>query len=282
MQKILTTHNEFFVEPAYKAVLEKLGLSSFDSVFAFEAGKNLAKDNLASHRSRLELQITSPATTLFLKRYDKPPILVQLKNCLAAKKRTSCAYAEANAARNLQALGVNVPRMVAWGESRRAGIFERRSFVIIEKIPDGVSLERSLPEFFNGQPTPDTRKSRRRFIRDLAAFVRKFHDTGYRHRDLYLCHIFRVPDGRFFLIDLARAFKPTLFDARYLVKDLAQMNYSAPVQYFSSTDRMRFYIAYTARPKLTSQDKTFVKKIIQKTGRIARHDSKRMACRTAQ
>ena len=281
MQKIHTTHNEFFVEPAYKAGLEKLGLSSFDSVFAFEAGKNLAKDNLASHRSRLEFKIGSPATTLFLKRYNKPPILVQLKNRLAVKKRTSCAYAEVDAARNLQALGVNVPRMVAWGE-HRGPVFERRSFVIIGKIPDGVSLERSLPEFFNGQSTPENLKLRRRFIRDLAAFVKIFHDTGYRHRDLYLCHIFRVPDGRFFLIDLARAFKPALLCARYLVKDLAQLNYSAPARHFSTTDRMRFYIAYIGRPKLTSKDKTFVKKIIQKTGRIARHDSKMMACRTAQ
>jgi heptosyltransferase-2 len=281
-QRMKDEKTGFFVDPAYKKGFEKLGLTSVDAVFAFEAGKNLAKDNLASHRSRIEFHIESPAVTFFLKRYDRPPIAVQLKNWLSAKKRISCAYAEVDAARNLQALGVNVARMVAWGQSRRAGIFEKRSFVIIEKIPDGVSLERSLPEFFNGQPTAENLKMRRRFIRDLAAFTRKFHDTGYRHRDLYFSHIFRTADGKFYLIDLARAFKPMLFDARYRVKDLAQMNYSAPTRYFPTTDRMRFYIAYTGRPKLISQDKTFVKKIIQKTRRIARHDAKRAGYRASQ
>jgi heptosyltransferase-2 len=272
---------DFFVDPAYKKGLEKLGLTSIEAVFSFQAGKNLTKENLAPYRSRIEFQIESPAVTLFLKRYDRPPMAVQLKNWMSAKKQTSCAYAEADSARNLKASGVNVAKMVAWGESW-GPVFENRSFIITEKIPDGVPLERGLPEFFNSQPTAENLKIRQRFIRDLAGFIRKFHETGYRHRDLYLCHIFRVPDGRFFLIDLARAFRPAMLDARYRIKDLAQLNHSAPAQYFSNTDKMRFYITYTGESKMTTQDKHYIKKIIYKTRRIARHDSKRMAGRIAQ
>jgi heptosyltransferase-2 len=272
---------DFFVEPAYKKGLEKLGLSSIEAVFSFQAGNNLTKENLASYRSRIEFQIESPAVTLFLKRYDWPPIMVQIKNWLSAKKRVSCGFAEYEAARNLAKMGINTPRVVAWGQ-QCGMLLEKRSFVIMEKVPQGESLERRLPDFFDGPATPDNLKMRRQFIWDLAAFVRKFHGTGYCHRDLYFCHIFRTADGQFYLIDLARAFKPMLFDARYRVKDLAQLNYSAPVRYFSSADRLRFYIAYTGRPKLTSQDKILVKKIIRKTGRIARHDSKRAGYRAAQ
>jgi tRNA A-37 threonylcarbamoyl transferase component Bud32 len=271
----------FLVDSAYKNGLEKLGLTSVDSVFAFRAGKNLTKDNLALHRSRVEFKVESPAVTVFLKRYDRPPITVQIKNWLSAKKRVSCGFAEYEAARNLAKMGINTPQVIAFGQ-QCGMLFEKRSFVIMEKVPHGESLERRLPEFFDGQATPENLKMRRQFIIDLATFVRKFHETGYRHRDLYFCHIFRTADGQFYLIDLARAFKPMLFDARYRVKDLAQLNYSVPVRYFSRTDRMRFYIAYTGRPKLASQDKTFVKKIIQKTGRIARHDLKRAGYRAAQ
>ncbi|MFH1369833.1 MAG: lipopolysaccharide heptosyltransferase II [Planctomycetota bacterium] len=272
---------DFFVDPAYKNGLEKLGLKSIDAVFAFQTGKNLSKENLASYRNRIEFQVESPPTTLFMKRYNHPPILVQLKNRLSAKKRVSCGLAEFDAAHNLAKMGINTPRVVAWGQ--QCGMFfEKRSFVIMEKVPQGKSLERRLPEFFDGSATPENLKMRRQFIRDLAAFARKFHETGYRHRDLYFCHIFRTADGQFYLIDLARAFRPTIFDARYRVKDLAQLNYSAPARYFSTSDRMRFYIAYTGRPKLTPQDKTLVKKIIRKTGRIARHDSKRAGFRAAQ
>ncbi|MCJ7729457.1 MAG: glycosyltransferase, partial [Sedimentisphaerales bacterium] len=292
---------EFFVDPGYKVGLEKLGLTSVDAVFAFQAGKNLTKDNLASHRSRIEFQISpvggqieSPApatarpvytqtssdsayaetsTTVFLKRYDRPPISVQLKNWLSAKKRISCGFLEFDTTGKLSALGINIPRVVAWGQ-RRGLVFERRSFVIIEKVKDGESLERRLPDFFNGPATPEKLMMRRRFIGELAAFVRKFHDTGYRHRDLYLCHVFRTPDGRFYLIDLARAFKPMLLGTLYRIKDVAQLHYSAPAKCFSRTDRLRFLRAYLGRDKLDSRDRTLARRIHNKAKRMAHHDAK--------
>lgn len=273
--------SEFFIDPAYKKGLENLGLTSVDSVFSFQAGKNLAKNNLAAHRSRVKFQIDSPETTLFLKRYNHPPITAQFKNWLSAKKQVSCAFIEYDSAQNLTKMGIRTPRIVAWGE-QHGMLFEKCSFIIMEKIPQAESLERQLPEFFDGPATRENLKMRRSFIIDLAAFVRKFHDTGYRHRDLYFSHIFRNTDGQFYLIDLARAFRPTLLDNRYRVKDLAQLNYSAPARYFSTTDRVRFYIAYTGRRKLTPRDKTLIKKITHKTGRIARHDSKKSGRITAQ
>jgi len=264
---------EFFVDPGYKAGLQKLGLTSIDAVFAFQAGRNLAKDNLAPHRSRVEFQIESPATTVFLKRYDRPPIPAQLKNWLSAKKRISCALAEVDAARNLSAMGINTPRMVAWGQQWDV-FFEKRSFAVIEKIWDGESLERRLPGFFNGPATAENLILRRQFIRQLAAFIRKFHDTGYRHRDLYLCHIFRTLDDKFYLIDLARVFKPMLLGALYRIKDIAQLHYSAPAKCFSRTDRLRFLRAYLGRDKLDSRDRTLARRIHNKAKRMARHDAK--------
>jgi hypothetical protein len=261
---------DFFIEPDYKTAFEQLGLTSVEAVFAFQGIKNLTKANLAPHRSRIEFQIESPATTLFLKRYDRPPVWTQLKNWLSAKKRISCAYAEFKASRDLQQLGINVPRMVAWGDSWGA-IFEKRSFVIIEKVEQGISLEKRLPDFFNGPATQENLKMRRRFIKELAIFVRKFHETGFRHRDLYLCHIFRTGDGAFYLIDLARVFRPLLFSQRYRIKDLAQLHYSAPGKYFSKTDRLRFLHAYLDSPI----DWKLTKLINDKALQMARHDMKR-------
>jgi heptosyltransferase-2 len=264
---------EFFVDPGYKAGLQKLGLVSIDAVFAFQHGRNLAKDNLAPHRSRIEFKIESPATTVFLKRYDHPPIAAQLKNWLSAKKQISCAFAEVDAARNLSAMGISTPKVVAWGQ-RLGVIFEQCSFVIIEKVLHGESLERSLPGFFNGPATAENLRMRRRFIGQLAAFIRKFHDTGYCHRDLYLCHIFRTPDDQFYLIDLARAFKPMLLGTLYRIKDVAQLHYSAPAKYFSRTDRLRFLRAYLGREKLNAEGKVLIRRITNKAKRTARHDAK--------
>ncbi|MHC4105705.1 MAG: lipopolysaccharide kinase InaA family protein, partial [Planctomycetota bacterium] len=118
-------------------------------------------------------------------------------------------------------------------------------------------------------------KLRRNFIAQLASFIRKFHDTDYRHRDLYLSHIFYSDSGIFYLIDLARAFKPIIRGRRFRIKDIAQLYYSAPAMYFSRTDRLRFYLNYIGfEDKLTSKDKTFIHRVIKKARRMARHDIK--------
>jgi hypothetical protein len=265
---------DFFIEPAYIPAFEKVRLASIEAVFAFQGDKNLSKANLAPHRSRIEFQIDTPPTTLFLKRYDNSPVIAQLKNWISSKKRVSSGFAEYEAMRNLTSLGINTPKVVAWGQSQGL-LFEKRSFIITEKVPQGESIEKRLPDCFNNYTSPENLKLRRQFIARLASFIKKFHDTGFRHRDLYFSHIFLTAGGQFYLIDLARAFRPAVFGERYRVKDLAELNYSAPIQYFSNTDRMRFYISYTGTKTLTAQDKTLIMKVIRKTGRIAGHDTKK-------
>ena len=68
----------------------------------------------------------------------------------------------------------------------------------------------------------------------------RFHDTGFRHCDLYFSHIFLGEGGKLYLIDLQRVFKPVLFKERFRVKDIAQLYYSAEAKYFSRSDRLHF------------------------------------------
>jgi heptosyltransferase-2 len=273
-QKFIEISKSFFVDSDYKAGLDELGLNSLDSVFSFNDANNLTKANLPRHRSRLQFEINSPPAVLFLKRYDCPPILTQIGNWLSAGKRVSCGLFDVEPTANLAAAGVNTPKIVAYGQ-RWGVFFEKRSFIITEKIPDAESLERRLPDCFNAPATIENLKLRRNFIAQLAVFVKKIHETNYRHRDLYLSHIFHGGDGRFYLIDLARTFKPGLFAERFRVKDIAQLYYSAPGSFFSKTDRLRFYLSYTGRNGLMEKDKEFIHKVINKTQRMARHDIKR-------
>ncbi len=271
------TAESFFVNPDYKTALAKLGLTSLDAVFSFNDAESLTKSNLAPFRTRLQFEIdsleSSAPTTVFLKRYDSPPILVQLKNWLAHHSRRSCASCELEPTNELPAVGVNTAKVVSYGE--QWGLFlEKKSFIITEKIPDAEALERKLPDCFGAPPTPENLKLRRNFIAQLAKFIKKFHDTNYRHRDLYFSHIFYSNSGDFYLIDLARAFKPLILHTRFLIKDIAQLHYSAPAAYFSNTDRLRFYLAYTAQSKLRSQDKAFIRKVVTRAKRMASHDRK--------
>ncbi len=263
----------FFIHPDYKVAFNKLGLTSIDAVFSFNAGRNLAKNNLSRYRTRLQFEINAPPATLFLKRYDSPPVSVQFKNWLSARSRKSCAALNFEPGGELASAGITTPKMVSYGE-QWGRLFEKRSFVITEKIPNAESLERKLPDCFSSRPTPDNLKLRRDFIAQLAAFVKKFHKTSYCHRDLYFSHIFYADNGQFHLIDLARAFKPRIFAERFRIKDIAQLHYSAPARYFSRTDRLRFHFAYSGRDKLTDKDKRFIQKVMTKAKQMARHDMK--------
>ncbi len=280
-QKFEETSKSFFIDLDYKTAFNKLGLTSIGAIFSFNAAKNLTKNNLAGFRKRLQFEINSPlhqkngrqTTTVFLKRYDGPPILTQLRNWLSHRSRNSCSFLEFEQTNELATTGINTPKIISYGQ--QLGVFfEKRSFIITEKIPNAESLERKLPNFFTDPATTENLKLRRGFIAQLAGFVKKFHQTNFRHRDLYLSHIFYDDKGKFHLIDLARAFKPIILSQRFRVKDIAQLYYSAPAKYFSNTDRLRFYFGYTGRDKLTDKDKIFIRKVLNKARRMARHDIK--------
>ena len=142
------SRESFFCDADYKTGLGELGLTSIDAIFSFNAAQNLTKDNLPKHRSRLRFEINSPPATLFLKRYDSPPILVQLGNWLSARKRISCGLFDFEPTIKLTAAGINTPKIISYGE-QWGMFFEKRSFIITEKIPDAESLERRLPDCFN-------------------------------------------------------------------------------------------------------------------------------------
>jgi len=276
-KEFIETDKSFFVDREYQTALSEAGLTSIEAVFSFNAAKNLTKNNLAGYRSRLQFEINSPesesSTTVFMKRYDCPPVIVQLRNWLSHHNHRSEAFCEYDAASKLTAMGINTPKVISYGEQRNV-FFETRSFIITEKIPDAESLERKLPDCYREPVTIEKLKQRRNFIAQAANFIKKFHETNNRHRDLYLSHIFYSESGKLYLIDLARVFRPILMRKRFQIKDIAQIYYSAPGKLFSNTDRMRFYKMYAGQSKLRIKDKVFIRKVINKAEQMARHDRK--------
>ncbi|TFG50843.1 MAG: hypothetical protein E4H40_00405, partial [Candidatus Brocadiia bacterium] len=272
-KSMVETVKGFFVDPEYRDGLEQKGLTSFDEVFSFYKGENLHKRELAAYRTRMRIEIQAPAATLFLKRYDNPPVPVQIKNWISHRRRQSLAFSDVSPCEYLKTAGVDTPKIIAHGTQWKL-LFEKRSFCLTEKIPDAESLERKLPACFTETGSQQDIREKRAFINDLAEFVKKFHHTDYRHRDLYLAHIFYDSSGRFHLIDLARAFRPGFLAERFRRKDIAQLYYSAPRRNVSRTDRMRFYKAMAASDRLNETDKIFIRKIIGKAQKMARHDLK--------
>ncbi len=261
-----------FIDPDFKQDLENIGLSNIDNIFSFNQGLNLAKKNISKHRNRVQIELKDRQTTIFLKRYTSPPIITQLKNWLIANKIISSALLDFEPSEKLSELGINTPKTVLlaqqWGK-----VFEKRSAIATQQVPNSQSLEKRLPSFITESNIKN--KLKVKFIKDLAEFIKKFHSTGYRHRDLYFAHIFyNQNENIFHLIDLARAFKPVIFKSRFTIKDLAQLYYSAPAKFFTRADRLRFYKTYSGKNKLTHKDKFVIHKIKIKLDKMAKHDKK--------
>jgi len=268
---------EFLVCGRFRDALASLGLTSLDAVFAFEAGRDLAKLNIGRFRKRLLFELVPTGhdrpVKIYLKRYDRPPMLAQISNWLSHHGRSSFAQLERQTADRLAAAGINTPRVIACGE-RWGTVFEHASFLMTEEVKDSRSLESRPPTCFGGPLTSQKRPARADFINRLASFIRRFHETGYRHRDLYLSHIFCSDSGAFCLIDLARASRP-IRQRRFQVKDIAQLHYSAPARLVTRADRLRFYLAYVGRRRLLPPDKAFIRGVIRKALRMACHNRKR-------
>jgi hypothetical protein len=268
MARTCIMSSTFKADAAFEKAIKQMGLDSIDAIFVFSGGQTLSKATLAKHRSRIRFETKNPAATLFLKRYENTPALAQIKNWLGHRRIASTMFYDLDPAQKLAAAGINTPQTVCYG-SQRGILFEKRSFIITKQIP-GESLERLLPPCF-ADTSKDNLKARRKFINSLAEFARRFHATGYHHRDFYLAHIFHY-DGVFYLIDLQRAFRPLLFSERYRIKDIAQLSYSAPKQYFSRTDRLRFYLTYAGKKRLEEKDKSFIRAVVKKMSQMADHN----------
>jgi hypothetical protein len=261
----------FYIDPDYRTLLKQMGLDNIDGVFAFQQGQSLTKASLAAWRLRMRFQLPN-GQVAYLKRYDAPPKSIQLKGWLQHRRHAFLSGFDRGPVDALEQAGLSVPRTIACG-GQWHGLFERRSFIITLELEKARSLEKQLPDCFNAD-TAAAWNERKAFILQMAQFIRKFHETGYRHRDLYLAHIFRHENGMLSLIDLHRCFRPGLLKERFRIKDMAQLHYSCDAALITRADRIRFYRAYRQIEHLSSADKIGIRKIHEKAVRIARHDRK--------
>lgn len=136
-------------------------------------------------------------------------------------------------------------------------------------VPLSAADDRSAPH-----PVPN----RRVLVERVAQTTQRMHRAGLHHQDYYLGHLLlpnpaatgEAPD-RIYVIDLGRVRQQRPLSRRWIVKDLAQLNYSA--RDASLTERVRFLREYLGR-KIGPADKRLIANIAAKTAAIARHSRK--------
>jgi hypothetical protein len=259
------------VAAAYEALLRTHGLDSLDALFAYASGQRLDKLGLDPWRERLRLTLREGEgeRVFYLKRFLHPPRAARRAMRRSGTGAPSLAGNEWAWIQRLTADGIPCVEAVAHGEEVRRGR-EVRSAILTAEAP-GRSLERWVREWGEAD-----RPVVRRLVPATASLISRLHGCGYIHRDLYLSHVFFDPsqpiDGSLRLIDLQRVIQPQCCVQRWVVKDLASLNFSTPSSLVSRSDRLRWLRLYLQVEKLDGAARRLVHRIIGKTQRIARHE----------
>ena len=275
--------NETFdITPGYESWLSGHGLRCLDDAFAFSDGERLDKPGLESWRQRWRIAVTDErgvAHRMYLKRFDRPPLGRQLARWRGGHLGRSTAGVEWQNARALAEAGIAAAGPIAFGQ-RMAGPWEIRSFILLREVV-GTSLERWVPTHLPALRDDHDSRGRRARCDRLARFVARFHRAGFVHRDLYLSHVFITLDEepaatgtegseRFSLIDLQRVFRPRWRRRRWVVKDLAALNYSTPIDRVARSERLRFLCRYVRVCDRFGSARRLAREVGAKTARMAR------------
>lgn len=278
------------IDARFTAIMRAAGLGSLDDVFQYSQGELLSKPGLAGHRDRIRLVVndeSGSARTVYLKRYHQPPAREQLQRMMSGDFRRGSARREARFARMLWELGVPTLTTIAFGQ-QMSGPIERRGFLITDEVP-GVSLEKLADAATANPGARPSPRDKHEIIRQLALLTRRMHERRLFHRDMYLCHVFLswTASGEIVLrlIDLARMISPRLMCGRWMVKDLAALDYSSPRGLVTRADRARFLYHYLIMPDECRpgrgvdgvQLRRLSRKVEAKSRRIASHDARRRA-----
>lgn len=192
---------------------------------------------------------------------------------LRGQKVRSEARREFEVLADLAAIGIPVPRPLRCIENQEAsglGPLARpalgRSVVMMECV-EHVDDARTALAYLK----PRERAVLRRAILKV---VRQLHERGWIHRDLYLQH-FLLPcagEGKPVLIDVARARWSKQPGRRWLVKDLAALQLSAPAC-VTRTERLRFLRGWLEGQGTREQAawKRWARQVVAKARRLGAH-----------
>lgn len=162
-----------------------------------------------------------------------------------------------------RSLGLHIPEPIAFGERRKGFVFKAGVLVSAE-IPGAVDLAwlvEQRPELF----------ANREWFASLCSALgeplRRLHDTGFAHNDLNWRNVLLTlePSLKVYFFDCPTGRRwPAPFRQFRIRKDLAHLDKMGR-RHLSRSQRLRFYLGYSGRARLNSQDKALIRKVVGRT-----------------
>ncbi|MCU0722523.1 MAG: hypothetical protein MUC63_02715 [Planctomycetes bacterium] len=257
-----TASGRVHVSPAFREAVEALGLRRFSEALAYIGGATVD-----ANRKRSVVRVEWGGRAFFLKRFTRPPAKDALWQLIRGRRPRTHAEVEGGMIRAFREAGLDAPEVAAWGEEAGRGL-RRRSFLLTAGLPDALPLPMFLEENRAALRSP---RARGAFAGALAGTVRRMHDAGLAHPDLYSYHVFvrgTPASPSFAFIDLHRAFRretPCLLDA---VRDLTSLHLTLPPVFVTRSDRVRFLSRYFGGGKLRPAGRQLARKILLRAKRV--------------
>jgi heptose I phosphotransferase len=260
---------KMWIDPHFRNRLCQEGMGGFEQVMGKIDGQCLRELRIRENWYLPPAGTGGDNCGLYLKKHRTRSVVTVLRGLLGFGPGQTAARVEVNNVDCLSADGIAVMRVVAYGEKMcRGGLVE--SFLLTEELAGYTNLRRLLTTYFapGRLADPAIRHELKALVRAVAALARRFHQLGYNHRDFYCCHFLvkRTGYARFDirLIDLQRVQRRKLLRRRWIVKDLAQLAWSAPRESIGCKQRVAFIKHYLGVRKLTAEHKRLIRSILCK------------------
>lgn len=194
---------------------------------------------------RETIEVTLGQKTYFIKKHFGIGWHEVVKNLCYLRLPVLGAMQEVRAIKSIGALGIEVPRCVAYGV-RGNNPATQQSFIITEKIDYQQTLEDLTASWKNSPPALN---EKRELIKAVANIANKIHSHGINHRDFYLCHFLKKnhDNKRLILMDLHRVQIRKALPERWCIKDLAGLYFSAMDIGLTHNDLLYFIKCYSGR-----------------------------------
>ena len=233
------------LEPDYAHLAVDFG--SLEAVFALQ-GERITRD-IVSELVRVERD----GVSYYVKRYRQGG--KGLRRYLGRPR----IKAEWQNLKRFEKWGIPTAHVLAWGLERRLGLFDRGAMVTRE-LPQTRDL--AIMAYERDSLLSDTSWVRR-ISQQVAEITRRMHDHHFVHNDLKWRNLLVDQAGQVFLIDCPSGafwWGPLL---RYRIdKDLACLDKVAS-KVLTRSQRLRFYLQYRGRERLSAGDKRRVRRILK-------------------
>jgi tRNA A-37 threonylcarbamoyl transferase component Bud32 len=268
-------------------LLQENGFTCFDDFFSCDRGEvvnshatlrsGLLRSTSAGREvRRIEMRSQGAGCTVFLKRSGPSQCKDALKDLLRLRRVRTRSLVEFEMLCAFRDAGFSVPEVLAAGERHVFGR-DTRSFVIVKSLGSALTLDKVLAAC-------QDEAARMRLIRSTAQFVRRLHEAGLSHGELFAKHVFveelpaRASQGSsnawsISVIDLQQAEQSKTVPALRRRRDLGALLISFAPRETTMRERLAFLREYLERPRLGREDLAFARDVIVPCARkLARRD----------